>query len=369
MNVLNIGVFSPVINWCGGAEWVTLNIIDALKEQGHRIILLTNKSLDYNKFMHMFHKEVSVDKQIIFPLEFFPSANYHNIYTDAIRSLLLKSKCNILIDTYSGAVLPGVDVSYFQNYPLLKAVETGLPYFRNMLYFSPYRSLLGRHRDDMSSKLFFANSKFIAKAVKAELGVNPHVLYPSVSDFILNRDQLHFNNQRDNVALTVARISYGKNLEIIPHIAELTSKNVSFVIAGLLDSEQALNSLIRLRKELNISADRVKILVNVKRSILRKMLLNSKVYLHSAVDEPFGISIVEAMSSGCIPVVHDSGGPREFVPSNLRYKSPDDAAEKVEKAIAEWSTTKANEFSTNAYRFNEKNFSKQFIQVFDSYFS
>ena len=143
---------------------------------------------------------------------------------------------------------------------------------------------------------------------------------------------------------------------------------MSFVIAGLLDSEQALNSLIKLKRELNVS-DRVKILVNVKRSVLRKMLLNSKVYLHSAVDEPFGISIVEAMSSGCIPVVHDSGGPKEFVSPTLRYKSPEEAADKVEKAMADWSTTKANELSKDANRFNEKNFSKQFIDVFNSYFS
>ena len=357
-----MGIFSPVINWCGGAEWVTLNIIDALKEQGHRIILLTNKRLDHSKFSYMFHKEVSVDQQFIFPFEVFPSANYHNIYTDAIRSLLLKSKCDVLVDTYSGAVLPGMDVVYFQNYPLLKAVETGLPYFRNLVYFYPYRSFLSCHRESMSNKLFFANSKFIAEAVKAELCITPHVLYPSVSDFILNRAQSHFNDQRENVVLTIARISKGKNLEIIPHIAKLTSKKVSFVIAGLLDSEQALDSLIRLKMELNVS-DKVKIMVNVKRSILRQMLLNSKVYLHSAIDEPFGISIVEAMSSGCIPVVHDSGGPKEFVPPNLRYKSPDEAAEKVEKAIADWSTTKANELSKDANRFNENNFSKQFLSL------
>lgn len=365
---MDVGIFSPVINWCGGAEWVTLNIIDALKEQGHRILLLTNNRLDSKKFEDMFHKEVSVDQQIIFPLRFFSPTNYHNIYTDAIRSLMLKSKCDLLVDTYSGTVLPGMDAVYFQNYPLLKAVETGLPYFRNLLYFYPHRSFLSYKKGDMSNKLFIANSKFIAEAVNAELGVNPHVLHPSVSDFILNRDQSHFSDKRDNVVLTIARISYGKNLEIIPRIAKLTNKHVSFVIAGLLDSEQALTSLIRLTKELGVS-DRVKIMVNVKRSILRKMLSHSKVYLHSAVNEPFGISIVEAMASGCIPIVHDSGGPKEFVPSNLRYKSPEEAAEKVEKALSDWSATKSNEISKDANRFNEKNFSKQFIDVFSSHFS
>lgn len=367
MIFLNVGVFSPVINWCGGAEWVTVNIIDALKEAGHRVILLTNKSLDYKKFVSMFHKEVSVDQQIIFPFEFFPSADYHNIYTDAIRLFLLKSKCELLVDSYSGAVLPGMDISYFQNYPLLKAVETGLPYLRNKLYFYPYQNYLSFCKDDLSNKLFFANSKFIADAIKVELGITPHVLYPSVSDFILNQEQSQLDQKKDTV-VTIARISKGKNLEIIPQIAKLTNKNVSFIIAGLLDSQKALNSLIKIKKELNLF-DKLKIMVNVERSVLRKILFQSKVYLHSAVDEPFGISIVEAMSSGCIPIVHDSGGPREFVPRKLRYKTPDEAAKNVEKAIANWSTAKADKFSKDAKRFSEDNFSNQFLTVFNSYFS
>lgn len=365
---MDVGVFSPIMNWCGGAEWVTLNIIDALKEQGHRIILLTNKRLDNEKFEYTFHKRVSVASQVVFPFEFFSPGNYHNIYSDAIRSKLLKSRCDILIDAYSGAFLPGMDIVYFQNYPLLKAVESELPYFRNLFYFYPYRSFLSSKRNRMSNKLFFANSKFIAKEVKAEFGVIPHVLYPSVSNFILNNNHSHFDDKRENVVLTIARISEGKNLEIIPQIAKLTSKNVSFVIAGLLDSEKVLASLIRLIKELDVS-NKVKIMVNVKRSNLRKMLLNSKVYLHPAVNEPFGISIVEAMASGCIPIVHDSGGPTEFVTPNLRYKILEEASEKVEKAMSDWSIKKASELSKDANRFNEKNFSKQFIEIFNSHYS
>ncbi len=44
--------------------------------------------------------------------------------------------------------------------------------------------------------------------------------------------------------------------------------------------------------------------------------------------EHFGISIVEAMALGCLPIVHDSGGMREFVPAQYRYTSIEQAAEK-----------------------------------------
>jgi hypothetical protein len=34
---MNIGFFSPTINRIGGGEWVTLNMINSLKERGHKI--------------------------------------------------------------------------------------------------------------------------------------------------------------------------------------------------------------------------------------------------------------------------------------------------------------------------------------------
>jgi glycosyltransferase involved in cell wall biosynthesis len=42
---------------------------------------------------------------------------------------------------------------------------------------------------------------------------------------------------------------------------------------------------------------------------LHSLRLKSKVYLHAMPYEHFGISIVEAMALGCVPVVHRSGGP------------------------------------------------------------
>ena len=48
----------------------------------------------------------------------------------------------------------------------------------------------------------------------------------------------------------------------------------------------------------------------------------SRYFLHTLVDEPFGLTAVEAIAAGCLPVVHDSGGQRETVPvEELRYRS------------------------------------------------
>ncbi len=352
-----------MINWCGGAEWVAINIMTVLKASGHQVIVLTDKPLNQDKFKNVFDKKISVDQQVVFPFRFFPPTDYHNIYTDAIRSLMLKSKCEILIDTHSNAILPGMDVSYIQIL-FLKQLSLKL---RNRLYYYPYRRFLDSYKKDVNDKLVFANSKFTADVVRAEIGINPLVLYPPISSDFSNCIEAYSNRQKENIVVTVARISHEKNLNIIPYIANLTSKEVSFIIAGLLYSREVLNSLCNSINKLKVS-EKVKIFTNVNRHRLKKILSSSKVYLHTAINEPFGISIVEAMASGCIPIVHDSGGPREFVPKGLRYNSMEEAAEKVEKAIDNWSPERASRMSKMADRFSDKNFCKQFMDFFNKHF-
>jgi len=50
-------------------------------------------------------------------------------------------------------------------------------------------------------------------------------------------------------------------------------------------------------------------------------LQKSKYFLHTLINEPFGITAVQAIAAGCIPIVHDSGGQKETVPEEcLRYQ-------------------------------------------------
>ena len=100
-------------------------------------------------------------------------------------------------------------------------------------------------------------------------------------------------------------------------------------------------------------------MTDVSKPLLKKILLESKIYLHCAVNEHFGISLIEAMACGCLPLSNDSGGPKEFVPNDLRYTSIDDAVSKINKNIKEWSPQKAQEMHNNSMKFSQENFSKQ----------
>jgi len=69
-----------------------------------------------------------------------------------------------------------------------------------------------------------------------------------------------------------------------------------------------LRKLQTLVKTLHVE-DQVKLLTNVPIDKFLEVLSRAKVYLHVMPYDHFGISVVEAMASGCVPVVHRSGGP------------------------------------------------------------
>ncbi len=356
-----LGIFHPHLNGCGGSVWVALKIIQTLKEHGHQLILLTDSKLNSTKFANIFNEKINVDKQIIFPLRFFPPQDFHNIYTDAIRSKLLKSKCEILIDTYSNSLLPGMDVAYI-HYPIMESLNE-FPGLRNKIFYYPHKTFLSYSHKNNTEKLIFANSKFTAEAIKNSLNLTSHVLYPPV---ILNQSRKEFNPKREDTVLTISRIAFDKNLEIIPHVAKYSKKGTSFIITGLYDHAKPFKSLQVLIKNLGV-ADKVKIIPNISRTRLNDLLFNCKVYFHTKINEHFGISIIEAMSSGCIPIVHNSGGPKEFVSSNLRYETIEEAAMKIDAAIENWSVTKAYRLSQTTQKFSESNFCKRFTEIFNKH--
>jgi glycosyltransferase involved in cell wall biosynthesis len=73
--------------------------------------------------------------------------------------------------------------------------------------------------------------------------------------------------------------------------------------------------------------------VNVSFSRLLNLMRESKVYFHPLLGEPFGISTVEAMSAGLIPVVPNIGGHTEFVPLKYQFRTFGEGVEAVSSAL------------------------------------
>ena len=364
---MKIGIFHPTLNLCGGGEWVALNIINSLRQNGHEVIVLTDERLSQTKFLKTFGKKLQNDGEIIFPFHFFSRGDPHNIYTDIISCMLLKLKCDIVIDTYTCLVLPKTDIVYM-HYPLFKQSALQEPVqekkmfskMKNMIFFLPYRVYEKKLREK-NKQLILANSEFTSRAVKFDLGLKAHLLYPPLSGYFLQSEETIRNSHRLDQVVTVSRFAPEKNLEIIPFIAK-QMRNVRFLIIGNLQYKTTYSNLLKLIKDLNVE-NRVSLIPDLPKTQLKQILLESKIYLHCAKNEHFGVSVIDAMASGCIPIVHNSGGPKEFVPEYHRYNNVAEAIERINHVIMEWSPLQALEARNSTLKFCQEIFSDRLLSL------
>lgn len=364
---MKIGIFHPTLNLCGGGEWVALNIINSLRQNGHEVIVLTDERLSQTKFLKTFGKKLQNDGEIIFPFHFFSRGDPHNIYTDIISCMLLKLKCDIVIDTYTCLVLPKTDIVYM-HYPLFKQSALQEPVqekkmfskMKNMIFFLPYRVYEKKLREK-NKQLILANSEFTSRAVKFDLGLKAHLLYPPLSGYFLQSEETIRNSHRLDQVVTVSRFAPEKNLEIIPFIAK-QMRNARFLIIGNLQYKTTYSNLLKLIKDLNVE-NRVSLIPDLPKTQLKQILLESKIYLHCAKNEHFGVSVIDAMASGCIPIVHNSGGPKEFVPEYHRYNNVAEAIERINHVIMEWSPLQALEARNSTLKFCQEIFSDRLLSL------
>jgi alpha-1,2-mannosyltransferase len=359
----NVGVFCPTLHNYGGGEFVAVAIANTLAQNGYDVKLFTIKPVDA-KAVKGFYGETLHPKiaQVTQPTS-LNAKGIMGFYQTVFRSYIAKQKTATFIDPYSNCVFPWTDVCYM-HFPALNrlAYRTHFPYL-----LSPHHTEVGalpqvileKNLATYDDKLVLANSHYTADEIEAFSGKHVEVLYPPFTSSIQN---VPAQPKRDLV-VTTSRFEQNKRLEIIPKIAAKTSPNIQFAVIGRLYDKATLTCLEAEVKKLNLT-DRVKFYPDLPAEQKLKLLSSAKVYLHTMVGEHFGIAIVEAMASGCIPVSHNSGGMVEFVPSENRYETVEQAAEKINTAIAGWSPDKTIEPKRIAEQFSINRFSYRFMELF-----
>jgi len=183
------------------------------------------------------------------------------------------------------------------------------------------------------------NSNFSKRAIEQHYGptVKPVVIYPPVDTDKFHKIALR-SDGRENMILAVSRFSPDKQLENIIEIGKILINEIKIdakiILVGNIATEdhQYLEELKGLIREYNLE-DKFTAKVGISFEQLLELMRKAKVYLHPLAGEPFGISIVESMSAGLIPVVPDEGGYTEFVPEYYQFHTHQQAADDIEKIL------------------------------------
>jgi glycosyltransferase involved in cell wall biosynthesis len=183
------------------------------------------------------------------------------------------------------------------------------------------------------------NSNFSKRAIEQYYGptVKPATIHPPVDVEKFRKIALR-PADRENMILVISRFSPDKQLENTIEIGNILINEIKIdakiILVGNIATEdhQYLEQLKRLIGEYNLD-NKFTVEVGISFEQLLELMRKSKVYLHPLAGEPFGISIVEAMSAGLIPVVPDEGGCTEFVPQYYQFHTHQQAADIIGKLL------------------------------------
>jgi glycosyltransferase involved in cell wall biosynthesis len=352
--ISRVGILFRDINIPTGTALVAISTIKTLRKLGFRVILICGKKVNKKRVANNFGVNLQVDKEIVFPIW----SRRIQTYFDFLLPFIAKPFCDILINPYSSDILPHVDVTYIHYPKPLLIKEKHKNCFWNY-YYKAYETL--ERMPSFRDHLILANSFFTANAIKRQYNINPVVLYPPVDLKTLTEKEKPI---KKNLVLTISSFSPHKNLDKIPLVAK--DLDAAFVVLGAFYSKNLYYRMRSLIKKYDVE-DKVTLMANAPLHIKIKLLHEAKVYFHTMPYEHFGISIVEGMGAGCIPVVHDSGGPTEYVPSEWRYNNEEEAKSKIEDALLSWSPLIGEQMKNIAWRFREERFQNEFSEILKSY--
>ena len=198
--------------------------------------------------------------------------------------------------------------------------------------------------------LVFAISEY------SKVNFDRHWRRPSVLVYPPNR--MVKPGPKRNLVITAGRAVPEKRLHLLWEAARMRPQ-FEFLLLAIRDSHFAdYSELLSNERPSN-----GRIIFNAPKELYYRLLGEAKVYIHLMENERFGITIVEAMSSSCVPIVHDSGAPREIVDdkSGFRWRQITDLPDLIDRAMK---IAPSDAASRRAADFNEESFAKRLSSAF-----
>ena len=358
------------LNARGGGERLAVATIKAISSMGIDVELSTLEKPDMQLIHDAYGTSIEADLKKIRTLNIFQKYRPRN--------------SDVTVNTH-GDMLPFYHNDFnkknaitYCHYPIAShLIDCGDPDYsaslQNMCLLGMTPSLQNRYYNAartayikmMVNSTVLTNSNFSRKAILKSFGVDSAVLPPPV-DVDIFRNACLTSNSRDDSILVISRFHPSKKIENVIHLAKLLHQNelgteMNIVGNMLPDGVGYFNYLNNLVKHYELE-DFVRFEINLRFDRLLDLMRRSKVYVHPLPGEPFGISTVEAMSAGIVPVVPDIGGHTEFVPAKYQFHTYGQGVGAVAAALAAPASERAK-LSHSAQKYSVTNYIKKFQQV------
>jgi glycosyltransferase involved in cell wall biosynthesis len=338
---MKVAILHSSINPCGGAERVCLHAVEAFKEEGFKVILATLDATNWSRVKALTGCSIRPDEEYsLFPSR-LPVFGIYQRLAAGLWLTKLKERVDLTVNTHGDCLPLSCDVVYmhfpmFVDLAYIEGSPINVKYSVSVfwkLYFQPYKAIQKRIAKKYLQKAgkILTNSSFSAKALKTAAGCEARIVYPPVD--VEKFFKANQSADRENIVITTSRITPEKGLDLLPKIALETSE-AKFILIGTM-SGMASRSI--LEEILRVKPENLEVKVNLPMADMIEIYGKAKVYLHLMKGEHFGISVVEGMAAGLIPVAHKSGGCYHDILAQGKYgfiwENQEDISEAVGKAL------------------------------------
>jgi glycosyltransferase involved in cell wall biosynthesis len=331
-------IVHPYLDIYGGGERVCHNVIKTLVAHGQKVELLTF-DFDSSRYRDIMGENIpkdvvvhSLGKRTQEEPPFTIYKRHHN-FAKLLKKYRAQLNYDYLFSTQSSSPFEPVFLNKAKkNLAYVHFPEIHCDYSRGTMKRKLYLWLFKYWVEQGIDKLdmVFCNSNYTKEAIRRYWGSHgvkePIVVYPAV-----NLEKFWCDKplaDRKKRVVYVARFIPLKRHEILKQLA-VDLPDFEFIsVGGLIDAETAWFDRFKENLPKNYTLK-----TNLPGPELLDILQDSRIYVHLMEGEHFGIAPVEGLASGCVTIVHNSGGMREFIPEEYRWDNYQDLKTKIVKSI------------------------------------
>lgn len=343
---LTAGVFFPGINTKGGAERLALDLAKALALSGYSVFFFSDEDVDRAGIEYTHGLDLADIEFVRVPRPPTALTREANQFLGdwQVSNFIKKFDLDLFFNEKYKSELPGcgkrsILYATFPYSPTLRETSSALRDVHWGVVRGARRASLNRLNQSFLSTYdeVWTISHFAGGCVVQDWGIKPRILYPAC-------DQFPPSAPKAKLIVSVGRFQQpspgvpykgqDKMIEAFAGLSDLHERGWRLILAGGLGNDPGdqayFGDLTRA-----IDGLPVELLPNIAREQLADLYGAATIYWHAQglgsdlranphAQEHFGITTVEAMSAGAIPLVYGTAGPLEVVTplgSQVTWKS------------------------------------------------